>query len=1230
MSFDFNFDFNAGLVGTTFSAENEPMTGSQYWSSARGILNLSDNSNGTASSWSSNLGYNQIGSMINRLLGGQTLDSNHLKDVVPVVKIASKGNGLELPSKLSKVQFNQKYGPLENASEINAAYETYQTMYKAVQNYMRNLNDFLNYNRSSSNRINMTDAEMQSMVQIATDKMFGYTPQEGDLGTRNYDAMESQKAQMLNALISSKWIADAGAKPSSYGLTSAKFETVIDQLNTHTEDPFYRSFIIEIKNFVGTYTPEAAKTTLDNFLNSYYTDTINPAIVEDAVKMGYINPNRASISPPEYKYLDQTFNIDLNSPANVALYSAALQAYAVSNNLTAAQIKQIQNVHQDPTLNNPFAQRANLQIMASVLATLAKTGEINITESLYENIVGQLPPSLLAEIKKLENQAGTKAVWNLTMEKLTAVLGAIFVAGQAAMSQADLEVQKSMGINKLVMFNGVLFRGASAVLKNIEHPNSKALIDFLGEVAKFVNMYKNELMKTMTDNATANKAQNVAKMSAIGTQMDLINKSIQAQRDAAAAMQAARQKLQDLGIGLMAGGAGAVAAGAALIAAGAAMVASGIATAWIFGIGIPIMTAGWVLISLGSVLAAAGAAMMITGGFMYAQSQGTDLAAKIRASVSEQGQDAIIAVGIIVTLLAAILAIFTFGAATPAAAALGAGVAMILTSVATISTQIWAGLLAPKIQAALENSGKTKEQASRDTAIIMGVMNAAVILLSLGAAAGQTIGKAIVNAISTVGRMFKEAGSGMVAEFATEAGEGIAKNVAMQLGSAASSAGIVSLRTTITNLFSSLKAVAEGAQGVILAVVSAARAVIVNLLKTLQNLLNVAKYSVSDAMQAIQAISNIIQTVIQAVAEIYQGKAYQAQAASQEILAVVNQTTILLNAQIKIIDDVIQTLTSDQSQMENMITKMTQNFQTLVDDLSRAVTAITSNQAAPRAAQTGGPISEDDQPVKAVDSSESSDVKVNLAEMVFSGMPSIVLSTTTQSVAQAQEGYESKFMGTTKPQQMSALMTLLRTLGLKIAEALKESGMIADPRFAEAKGMKFAHALLKQMGMLSKDQWELGDDANQALSKNSLLMTLSFLLAKRGVQPDQMGQLSQLFEQGPENSAFDDQTLGKLIELMEKFAETDANILQVAGGLRKLMGKKTTSPAEFSFEILKLFSSALRMGTADLSGLDDLFGDDESSASTGGILDGDFGDLVDEYFLRGGAGSRANESFEPV
>jgi hypothetical protein len=45
------------------------------------------------------------------------------------------------------------------------------------------------------------------------------------------------------------------------------------------------------------------------------------------------------------------------------------------------------------------------------------------------------------------------------------------------------------------------------------------------------------------------------------------------------------------------------------------------------------------------------------------------------------------------------------------------------------------------------------------------------------------------------------------------------------------------------------------------------------------------------------------------------------------------------------------------------------------------------------------------------------------------------------------------------------------------------------------------------------------------------------------------------------------------------------------------------------------------MGKADLSSLDDLFGGGEELSSPSiGLLDGDFGELVDEYFLRGSSG----------
>jgi hypothetical protein len=237
--------------------------------------------------------------------------------------------------------------------------------------------------------------------------------------------------------------------------------------------------------------------------------------------------------------------------------------------------------------------------------------------------------------------------------------------------------------------------------------------------------------------------------------------------------------------------------------------------------------------------------------------------------------------------------------------------------------------------------------------------------------------------------------------------------------------------------------------------------------------------------------------------------------------------------------------------------------------------------------------------------------------MVLMSAPGSV-STTSQSVATADEGYESKFMGATKPKQMTALMLLMRTLGLKIAQTLQKEGL--PPRFAQAMGMQQAKALLKQMSMLSKNEMDFGQDAKEALSQNSILLTISLLLAKRGVQLEQFN-FPQLMEESPQSGVFSDETLGKLTEMMEKLAQTDPALQQLVVNFKNLINKKASSPAEFSFEILQLFASALEMGKADLSSLDDLFGGGEELSSPSiGLLDGDFGELVDEYFLRGSSG----------
>lgn len=568
-----------------------------------------------------------------------------------------------------------------------------------------------------------------------------------------------------------------------------------------------------------------------------------------------------------------------------------------------------------------------------------------------------------------------------------------------------------------------------------------------------------------------------------------------------------------------------------------------------FGAGIALMVLGAVATAIGVAatiagfpaglaLVGVGIGLVTAGVSLYQSANGADWVQKLTQTMSDKEKDWMMAIGIAAFVVMTAVAIASAGAASPLLAVAGTAVG---TGGAAVASSLWSTRAMELITNSLKDSqGLSAKDAAIASATIVAFLNVALVALTMGGASAYS------NYMKT-GSVFGKAEEGVPTQGWGQAAKGVVNDFLK---------GMRSMLNPSSLSF--------------------------NLKASLQGLTGMLKGGVEGWLELAETLIPLLGAIFEGMTAIKEAEFTGKQGKVMEFKAIVDKLMILLDNAMQVYDNEVDQLVNNESEFMTQATMLSENYQNLVENLMRAVTAITSNQAAPQAAATGG-----------------------------GGMA----PSTTEAVASVpMEGLESKMMGTTKPDQFVYLMVLMRTMGLKIADRLKKAGLSA--KAAEGQGMKLAALILKQLSMISKGQLDMGKDAQEALAKNPVLLTLSMLLTERGADPF---KLQMLFEASPQSTIFDDATLAELTKMLEQMSANNPDFQQLLMKFKQLINKKSDSPVDFSFEILKLFAAGLGMGKVDFSALKFLMGE-EPVLSDLESSEEDLGSLVDEYFIRGSTG----------
>ena len=932
-------------------------------------------------------------------------------------------------------------------------------------------------------------------------------------------------------------------------------------------DTYFSSFLSSIKTYASADAPPppTAPNPLDAFISTYYNDTIQPSILTTDTYYTVSGQGQVpKLAQPDFSYIQQQFGVDLNSPANQALYNQVLQQYAQENNLSASQIADIQEASQNSAFNNAWAQETQLKILAQVIAQLAASGQITISASETQAMIASLPPDVQAAIKQMEATAQTSqgalglGGTNLTPEQLTAVVAAILIAGKTTVSGTQDLMNRATTMNQAVNFNGAMILGATAALNKVLHPDTVDLFNFLAAISKMVLEYRNELLKVIESNANVTQALSIARRDNLDQQSFLIDATIannQAQINEMVAEEAKLAKEKKEGIGLMIGGGALTLVGAiiSLIPGGAAF-------------GIPLMMTGLGLIQ--------------TGAFMYEAAMGNDITQKMDQGMQNDLGLSATDVMIILIVATVILTIASGGAgfaavaddASTIAIAAGTVVAVTAGAAASLCIDIWTVRATQLIARSLEKDGVSSDKAQEEASAICAIM---VIAAGCMMNPSSEMSTTASNILKTVGR------------FAADP--------------------VVAMKAAATRLMNTLSqtTVSEAATSALASIKNA----FLNFLKGFTG-----DGGVEGMTNGVIAMAALAQAGIEMSQEIEQAEIDKAESQIMSRMAKIDSAMIILKTAQQLYSQAISSVNSDNQSYTKSMTDLASDFQEAVESLMQAVTAITSNQASPQAAPTGGGAAPGDPASKS-----ASKKKTDLKDIIISGSPTSLSTFTVSDAPVEEEGLESSFMGTTKPKQFFALMMLLRALAKKIANQLKQSGM--GEEMAEGQGLKMASNILKSLSMLAKGEMDMGKSAEEALEKSPLLMTLSLLLSQHGVSQKDF-DLSQLMQTSPQSNMLDDDTLAAMLQMLEELAKSDPALQELVINFKKLMDKKSSSPAEFSFEILQLFAKTLGMGKADLNGLAAMVGGfDQSLLNELQTSGQQMGELLDEYMLAGTSGS---------
>lgn len=1159
--FNFNFSFDLALEdafkGTSGQGEGNVLTLEDIFGmAAKNLPGGKEILNKPLSQWkggvSDALDYSSFAGMVTQIFGSTPTPQGWL----PITQFTSQGdplqvNALTLPSESDLVD---EYGETMGTALYNKCL--------VFQDYVGSLNSFLQSNPKVAE--GLTSDEMNSLLLDAEQMIMGQTP------TNPGPAFE-----MLNSIIMAKVAGDVGSNPSNFGLSATAGQNFLNSLSTMdgsklSEDTQWQNFLSTVTAYVSTNAAQLG-TTLGDFIDLFYNDSMAASITQDSEEMNYIDPSYATVAPPNYSLIDQSLGIDLNSAANQQLYQSLLASYAEENDLTPEQLQRLADVHENPAIDDPWAQKANLLIMAQLLGTLVEQGEIQITETLYESIVSQLPPQVQKEIQSMEAEAGTLEVGGLTATQLTAILGAILVSGEIEVNEADAAVAKIQNANNVAKTNGVIYLGAQAALQNVNNPNKYSILNFLGTTAQFTLQFKNELIEVMYKDSLINQVQNQVKLSVVDEQLNNIELEIAAQYQQEVKQAQELQALKNQGFDEMMGA--------------AAMIVLAVIL-FMCGMG-----------ALGALLIMAAAGLMVSGALSYLQGEGINVLSMIDQFFGNNHAEII---GI--TILASILTIMFAPLLGPLAAILIGAIIGFATDVLSneVQTLVYQDYIA---------KGYSEQDAQKMATIItMCIIGGATLLTCIDPENVEMFFESLPNLATRIAETVANLSLEMVG------------NILQNIGRFVVNILVAVPREMIEDVVAVFKSLGK--------IISAiARRDAATLIKMAQSF----RAAVEDpqvAFQVSQSIAQAIQGTIEGYSQIVQAQCLQAEGQIEAQLAGLEANAAMLSSESKLMDMETQQISNSNSDIENMINELVEDFQEAIQSLSQAVTALTSNQASPQASPTGGGIptpakgaanpttgmanpTEEKSTVSSSKKSTADDMSIAAASLMGASM---MASAAIVASGEEEEGYQA--IGSKNKKSALAISTLMRAVSGKISQMMKSGALPKNTN-----PMQAAANMLKQAAMLKNGEPDLSEEGKEALSKNSILTTMMILLNQAGLG-DAL-DLSELMGADPNNPLFTKATITKLAEMVEKLAETDPSFAELAALLKKL-GKKSSLSYEDNFEILKAFDKALQKysaskGQGNGSPLEEFI----EEAGGGSAFTGNCGidpDLIDEYFIQGSKG----------
>jgi len=772
-----------------------------------------------------------------------------------------------------------------------------------------------------------------------------------------------------------------------------------------------------------------------------------------------------------------------------------------------------------------------------------KSEPVEIEAYVLQKIVSSLPQPVRTEVDNaIKGVGGTPSPM---IADLVSGLKSYAVMYQNVMSASQavpptisswLPGQQAAVGNVIKVTEAMTLSAGKVVDPNTQTGN--VLISFLLTLSKDLLSYQNTMLKIEASNAQleqtyteVSQANTFAEMSA--QQNVLWNDFV-----------AMQKQMNAENMGLIGGGIGLIFAG--IIATILAILS--IVFTW--GISTPA--------AIGIIIASAG--LVVSGANMIAQGlQKPSLGSAIEKAI-QQGNVSntdLLAISGTMMAISVALTIFSFGTLSFTTATATSLTTAVVTGMAgalgmEMMSQSFSDALTNYLQTP-EGGGLSAEKAAQDVQAIMGTIMALVVVAGMGKGLANFVkavpdffSETLPNMLENISARFSSATSTVV-EDATEE-EGIEMEVIDSAGegeggggggsgsgggggggggAAGGASGAASATTTITQTVSATAKVTQAIQKAIM-----------NYATTAANLITQAGGIVEAAVQ----LSNY--NVAMAEATVAQDS------------ATMEEVQILTSSFSKMMQTAASTMTNSTDEISSQIASAQPIFNQVINAMSQAVSAITSNsasslntmQSASSVSKTTAPATPDTSPpTKAEQEQETAD----MSGLVGQAQNEIAMFNTATT-----EGVSGKTMNTTTDaKQQVALAQLLSVLSDKISDMLSANG--CDPRLAKKLAKDLAPAILRALLNAQKGK-QGGEGGKEPDMSKPMLAMLSEL----------MGNKPMKFGQGSEEQN----------EITEK-ASKDPDLKSFMEKIGKLMNPKgELSPKDFASIVTELTDGILAIG----------------------------------------------------